>query len=80
MAVRQHTQDVCGCPRVSMCVSVCPSAQPGRLSLSTRTHTNPLVLGLSKLALPVDSSGDFGPRGMSVQYTHDVHGCPSAHT
>ncbi|CAG7870987.1 unnamed protein product, partial [Brassica rapa] len=32
------------------------------------------------LALPVDCSGDFGPRGLSTQYTQNVHGCPSAHT
>ncbi|CAG7876108.1 unnamed protein product [Brassica rapa] len=34
------------------------------------------------LALPVDCLGDFGPRGLSVQYTQDVYvrGCPSANT
>ncbi|WZY93930.1 hypothetical protein YC2023_066259 [Brassica napus] len=31
------------------------------------------------LALPVDCLGDFGPRGLSVQYTQDVRGCPPAH-
>ncbi|CAG7863233.1 unnamed protein product, partial [Brassica rapa] len=50
-------------------------------------HTGPsrglfgmLVLGLSMLALPVDCLGDFGPRGLSVQYTQYVRGCPPAHT
>ncbi|WZY94008.1 hypothetical protein YC2023_066337 [Brassica napus] len=80
VAVRQHTQDVCGCPCVSVCGRVCPSAQTGRLWLSNSTHSSTLVLGLSTLALPVDCSGDFSPRGLSVQYTQNVHGCPSAHT
>ncbi|CAG7862981.1 unnamed protein product, partial [Brassica rapa] len=39
-----------------------------------------LVLELCTLALPVDCLGDFGPRGLSVQYTQDVRGCPPAHT
>ncbi|CAG7862976.1 unnamed protein product, partial [Brassica rapa] len=50
-------------------------------------HTDPpcglfgtLVLGLSMLALPVDCLGNFGPRGLSVQYTQDVRRCPPAHT
>ncbi|CAG7876164.1 unnamed protein product [Brassica rapa] len=38
------------------------------------------VFGLSTLALPIDYLGDFGPRGLSVQYTQDVRGCPPAHT
>ncbi|WZY93677.1 hypothetical protein YC2023_066006 [Brassica napus] len=80
VAVRQHTQDVCGCPSVSMCVRVCPSAHTGRLWLSISTHISTLVLGLSTVALHVDYSGDFSPRGLSVQYTHDVRRCPSAHT
>ncbi|CAG7870433.1 unnamed protein product, partial [Brassica rapa] len=50
------------------------------LWLSISTHIITLVLGLSTLTLRVDSSGDFGPRGLSVQYTQDVCGCPSAHT
>ncbi|KAG5397417.1 hypothetical protein IGI04_019231 [Brassica rapa subsp. trilocularis] len=86
VVVRNHTQDVRGCPSahtghpwLSVCVSVCPSAHTGRLWLSISTHISTLVLGLSTLALPVDSSGDFGPRGLSVQYTQDVCGCPSAH-
>ncbi|CAG7863081.1 unnamed protein product, partial [Brassica rapa] len=48
--------------------------------LSISTHISTLVLGLSTLALPVDCLGDFGPRGLSVQYTQDVRGCPPAHT
>ncbi|WZY93977.1 hypothetical protein YC2023_066306 [Brassica napus] len=80
VGVRQHTQDVCGCPCVSVCVRLCLSAHTGRLWLSISTHISTLVLGLSTLALPVDCSGDFGQRGLSVQYTQDVHGCPSAHT
>ncbi|CAG7862987.1 unnamed protein product, partial [Brassica rapa] len=32
------------------------------------------------LTLPVDCLGDFGPRGLSVQYTQDVRVCPSART
>ncbi|WZY93786.1 hypothetical protein YC2023_066115 [Brassica napus] len=90
----QYTQDVCGCPsahtgrqwpsvsthRTYVAVRVCPSAHTGRLLMSISTHINTLVLGLSTLALPVDCSGDFGPRGLSVQYTQDVRGCPPAHT
>ncbi|KAG5397423.1 hypothetical protein IGI04_019237 [Brassica rapa subsp. trilocularis] len=83
--VRQHTHDVCGCPSantgrpwLSVCVRVCPSAHIGRLWLSISTHISTLVLGIS--TLPVDCSTDFGPRGLSVQYTYDIRGCPSAHT
>ncbi|WZY93658.1 hypothetical protein YC2023_065987 [Brassica napus] len=83
----QYTQDVCGCPPahtgrpwLSVCVRVCSLAHTGRPWLSISTHISTLVLGLSTLALPVDCSGDFGPRGLSVQYTQDVRGCPSAHT
>ncbi|CAG7870893.1 unnamed protein product, partial [Brassica rapa] len=80
-AVRQHTQDdICGCPSVSMCVRLCPSANTGRPWLSISTHISTLVLGVSMLALPVDCLGDFGPRGLSVQYTQDVRGSPPAHT
>ena len=139
VGVRQHTQDVCGCPCVSFCVRqhtqddrgspsvhisacwsfdsarwpfqwtvwvifanvgclfsthrtsvgvrqhthdvrVCPSAHTGRPWLSISTHISTLVLGLSRLTLPVDCLGDFGPRGLFVQYTQDVRGCPPAHT
>ena len=65
---------------LSVCVCVCPSAHTGRPWLSICTHISTLVLGLSTLALPVDCLGDFGPRGLSVQYTQDVRGCPPAHT
>ncbi|KAG5373653.1 hypothetical protein IGI04_043028, partial [Brassica rapa subsp. trilocularis] len=81
-----HT-DVCGClwlsvstHRISVAVRVCPSAHTGHSWLSISTHIRTLVLGLSMLAFPVDCSGDFGPRGLSVQYTQDIYGCPSAHT
>ena len=87
MGVRQHTQDVRLCPSahtgrpgMSVCVRVCPSAHIGRPWLSISTHISTFVLGLSALTLPVDCSGDFGPRGMSGQYTQDVRGCPPAHT
>ncbi|KAG5385170.1 hypothetical protein IGI04_036640 [Brassica rapa subsp. trilocularis] len=82
---------VCGCPSahteslwLSVCVRVCPSAytgpHTGRPWLSICTHISTLVLGLSTLTLPVDCLGDFGPRGLSVQYTQDIRGCPPAHT
>ncbi|KAG5373800.1 hypothetical protein IGI04_042887 [Brassica rapa subsp. trilocularis] len=80
VAVHQHTKDIHGCPCVSVCVRVSPSAHTGRLRLSISKHISTLVLRLSTLALPVDCSGDFGPRGLSVQYTQDIRGCPSAHT
>ena len=80
VAVRQYTQDVRGCPCVSVCVRVCLSAHTRRPWLSISTHISMLVLGLSTLAFPVDCSGDFGTRGLSVQYTQDVRGCPPAHT
>ncbi|WZZ15481.1 hypothetical protein YC2023_108570 [Brassica napus] len=93
VGVRQHTQDVCGClwlsgstNRTSVCVRqhtqdvcVCLSAHTGRPWLSICTHISTLVLGLRMLALSVDGSGDFGPRGLSIQYTQDGRGCPSAH-
>ena len=63
-----------------MAVCGCPSAHTGRLWLSISMHISTLVLGLSMVALPVDYSGDFGPRGLSVQYTQDIRGCLSAHT
>ncbi|KAG5384926.1 hypothetical protein IGI04_036396 [Brassica rapa subsp. trilocularis] len=90
VGVGQHTQDVCGCPWLSVSThrtSVCvcqhtqdihgyPSAHIGRLWLSVSTHISTLVHGLSTLALPMDCLGDFGPRGLSAQYTQDVCGCP----
>ncbi|WZY93919.1 hypothetical protein YC2023_066248 [Brassica napus] len=80
VCVRQHTQDIWGCPCVSVCVRVCPSAHTGRTWLSISTHINTLVLGLSTLTLPADCSGDFGPHGLCVQYTQDIRGCLPAHT
>ncbi|WZY93787.1 hypothetical protein YC2023_066116 [Brassica napus] len=87
VAVRQHTKNVHGCPSahtgcpwLSVCVRVCPSTHTGHQWLSISTHISTLVLGLSTLALPVDGLGDFGPRGLSVHYTQDICGCPSAHT
>ena len=65
---------------VTVCVRVCPSAHTRRLLLSISTHISTLVLGLSMLTLPVDCLGDFGPRGLYVQYTQDICACPSAHT
>ena len=62
-----------------MVVRVCLSAHTRRSWLSMSTHISTLVLGLSTLALLVDYSGDFGPLGLSVQYTQDVRGCRSAH-
>ncbi|WZY93880.1 hypothetical protein YC2023_066209 [Brassica napus] len=73
--------------RTSVAVRVCPSAHTGLPWLSISTHISTLVLGLSMLvlglstlALPVDCSGDFGQRGLSVQYTHDVRGYLLEHT
>ena len=87
VGVCQHTQDVRGCPSehtgrpwLSVYVCGCPSAHTELLWLSIRTHIWTLVLGLRTLPLPADCSGDFGPRGLSVQYTQDVRGCPPAHT
>ncbi|WZY94054.1 hypothetical protein YC2023_066383 [Brassica napus] len=87
VGVRQHTQNVRVCPSahtgrpwLSVCVRVSPSAHTGHSWLSISTHISTLVLGLSMLALLVDCLGDFSPRGLSVQYTQDVCGCPPAHT
>ncbi|WZY93728.1 hypothetical protein YC2023_066057 [Brassica napus] len=79
----QYTQDVRGCPpahRMFVAIHVCLSVDTRRLWLSISTHISTLVLGLSTLAFPVDCSGDFGPCGLSVQYTQDVCVCSSAHT
>ncbi|KAG5385923.1 hypothetical protein IGI04_037393 [Brassica rapa subsp. trilocularis] len=86
-----------GRPCVSVCLSVHtgrPSAHTGRPSVHTgrpSAHTgrpwSSVSTHISMLALPVDCSGDFGPRGLSVQYTQDVRqhtqdvrACPLAHT
>ncbi|KAG5373563.1 hypothetical protein IGI04_043118 [Brassica rapa subsp. trilocularis] len=76
----QHADPSRGLFGTSVVVRVCPSAHTGHLWLSISTHISTLVLGLSILSLPVDCSVDFGPRGLSVQYTQDVRGCPPAHT
>ncbi|KAG5414504.1 hypothetical protein IGI04_002071 [Brassica rapa subsp. trilocularis] len=83
----QYTQDVRGCPpshtgRLWLSVAVRQHTQDVRccLRLSISTHISTMVHGLSTLALPLDCSGDFGPRSLSVQYTQAVRGCPSAHT
>ena len=55
-----------------------PTNRPKHWSIST--HISTLVLGLNTLALPVDCLCDFGPRGLSVQYTQDIRGCPPVHT
>ncbi|CAG7863669.1 unnamed protein product [Brassica rapa] len=80
VCVRQHTQDVRGCPCVYVCGCVCPTAHTRRPWLPISTHISTLVLGLNLLTLPVDCSDDFGPRGLCVQYTQDVRGCPPTHT
>ncbi|CAG7870695.1 unnamed protein product, partial [Brassica rapa] len=81
VAVRGCPSAHTGHPWLSVGVRVCPSTHTGRQWLSISTHISPtLVLGLSTLALPGDCLGDFGPRGLSVQYTQDVRGCPPAHT
>ncbi|CAG7876260.1 unnamed protein product, partial [Brassica rapa] len=47
VCVRQHTQDVCGCPCVSMCdVCGCPSAHTGRPSVSVSIHRTSVVVRL----------------------------------
>ncbi|CAG7876015.1 unnamed protein product [Brassica rapa] len=82
LSVSKHRMSVVVrvCPCVSVCVQVCQSAHTRCPWLSISRHISTLVLGLRMVALPVDCSGDFGPRGLSVQYTQDVRGCPSAHT
>ncbi|CAG7870902.1 unnamed protein product, partial [Brassica rapa] len=90
VGVFQHTQDIRGClwlsvsthrTSVAVCGCLCVSvSHTGRPWLSISTHISTLVLGHNTLALPVDCLGDFGSRGLSVQYTQDVCGCPSAHT
>ncbi|CAG7870386.1 unnamed protein product, partial [Brassica rapa] len=78
-------------PWLSVCVRVCPSMAVSTHMTSvavhqyTYQHVGPRTqhAGPSRgltLALPVDCLGDFGPRGLSVQYTQDVCGCSSAHT
>ncbi|WZZ15480.1 hypothetical protein YC2023_108569 [Brassica napus] len=92
VCVCQHTQDVRVCPcvpirthRTSVAVHHTHMTSVGVLKHTQDvrvgpTHINTLVLGLSTLTLPVDCSGDFGPRGLSIQYTQDVRGCLPANT
>ncbi|WZY70827.1 hypothetical protein YC2023_003067 [Brassica napus] len=74
-------------------VRVCPSAHTGRPWPSVSTHRTSGCPSVHISARSVDCSGDFGPRGLSVQYTQDVHQhtqdvrgcpcvsvCPSVHT
>ena len=60
--VRQYTQDV---RQHTQDVRGRPSVRTGRPWSSVSTH-------IRMLALPVDCLGDFGPRGLSVQYTQDT--------
>ncbi|CAG7870440.1 unnamed protein product, partial [Brassica rapa] len=94
VCVHQHTQDVRGCPwlsvnthRTSVCVSVCPSAHTGRLWLSISIHISTFdIRGCPCLA-------HTGRPWLSVcvrvcpcvfvyvrQHRQEVHRCPSAHT
>uniref|UniRef100_A0A0D3AW23 Uncharacterized protein n=1 Tax=Brassica oleracea var. oleracea TaxID=109376 RepID=A0A0D3AW23_BRAOL len=92
---RQHPQGVCGCSlahtrrpwTVHQYTYQHAGPSRGLFGTSMAVHQDTqdirglsISTHISTLALPVDSSGDFGPRGLSVQYTHDVRGCPSAHT
>ncbi|WZZ15575.1 hypothetical protein YC2023_108664 [Brassica napus] len=74
-------------------VRVCPSAHTGRPWPSVSTHRTSGCPSVYISARSVDCSGDFGPRGLSVQYTQDVRQhtqdvcgcpcvsvCPSVHT
>ncbi|WZY93764.1 hypothetical protein YC2023_066093 [Brassica napus] len=79
VAVRDCPSAHTGRPWLSVCVCGCPSPHTGNPWLSISTHISLLVLGLSTLVLPMDCLGDFGPRGLSVQYTQNVRGCPPAH-
>nr|VDC69261.1 unnamed protein product [Brassica rapa] len=83
VCVHQHTQNVRGSHTGRPCVSI----STHRTSMCVRQHTQDVrgcpcvsVCVRVTLTLPVDCSGDFGPRGLSVQYTQDVRGRPPAHT
>ncbi|CAG7870462.1 unnamed protein product, partial [Brassica rapa] len=81
VCVRQHTQDVRGCP----CVSVSTHKTSVAVHQYTYQHVGTWTQHIDSsrglmLALPEGCSGDFAPRGLSVQYTQDIRGCPSAHT
>ncbi|KAG5374399.1 hypothetical protein IGI04_042276 [Brassica rapa subsp. trilocularis] len=53
-------------------VRVCPSAHTGRPWPSVSTHRTSGCPSVHISARSVDCSGDFGSRGLSVQYTQDV--------
>ncbi|WZY93772.1 hypothetical protein YC2023_066101 [Brassica napus] len=84
LAVRQHTQDVRVCPSAHTrhpCVCPCVSISTHSTSVAVQQYTYQHAGPWTQHAGPsLDCLGDFGPRGMSVQYTQDVRGCPSAHT
>ncbi|KAG5374124.1 hypothetical protein IGI04_042551 [Brassica rapa subsp. trilocularis] len=74
-------------------VRVCPSAHTGHPWPSVSTHRTSGCPSVHISAPSVDCSGDFGSRGLSVQYTQDVRQhtqdvrgcqcvsvCPSVHT
>ncbi|WZY70885.1 hypothetical protein YC2023_003125 [Brassica napus] len=82
-----------GSTNVHTDVRVCPSAHTGRPWPSVSTHRTSGCPSVHISARSVDCSGDFGPRGLSVQYTQDVRQhtqdvrgcpcvsvCPSVHT
>ncbi|CAG7863581.1 unnamed protein product [Brassica rapa] len=87
VAVRQHTQYVCGCPPahtgclwLSVCVCGCPPTHTGRrLWLSIGTHISTLVLGLSRLTLPWTVWVILAHVGCLFSTHRDVCGCPSVH-
>ncbi|WZY94045.1 hypothetical protein YC2023_066374 [Brassica napus] len=69
VGVRQHTQDVCGCPWLSV--------SPHRTSVCVRQHTQD-VRGCPSVHISAHCTHRtiVGVR----QHTQDVPGCPSAHT
>ncbi|CAG7876111.1 unnamed protein product, partial [Brassica rapa] len=88
VGVRQHTQDVRGCPSahtgrpwlsVCVCVCLCVSVSTHRTSVAVHQYTYQHAGPWTHHAGPsVDYLSDFGPHGLS--HTQDVRGCPSAHT
>ncbi|KAG5373576.1 hypothetical protein IGI04_043106, partial [Brassica rapa subsp. trilocularis] len=75
--------DICCVPGIHTDVRVCPSANTGRPWPSVSTHRTSGCPSVHISARSVDCLGDFGPRGLSVQYTQDVRqhtqdvrGCP----
>ncbi|WZY94034.1 hypothetical protein YC2023_066363 [Brassica napus] len=73
VGVPQHTQDVRGCLWLSVSTH--------RTFVAVHQYTYNHVGPWTQHAEPSSGLlGDFGPRGLSVQYTQDVCGCPPAHT